>query len=108
MPPRRSVVEVTRDLEAMRQAMERQAEYARQRDVRHAEEMRRRDEQLQQQTELINRLVQQLGQQGPRPAPPAHEQPSLVNDPIAPEVPADHNPAPTRAATKFGTDRANV
>ena len=94
MPPRRSVVQVTRDLEAMRQAMERQAEYARQRDERHAEEMRRRDEQLQQQTELINRLVQQLGQQGPRPAPPADEQPPPVNDPIAPEVPADHNPAP--------------
>ena len=48
MPPRRSVVKVTRDLEAMRQAMERQAEYARQCDERHAEEMRRRDEQLQQ------------------------------------------------------------
>ena len=56
--------------------------------------MRRRDEQLQQQTELISRLVQQLGQQGPRPAPPTDEQPPIVNDPIAPEVPADHNPAP--------------
>ena len=48
MPPRRTVADVTSDLDAMRQLMERQFEETRRRDERHAEDLRRRDEQLQQ------------------------------------------------------------
>ena len=101
MPPRRTVADVTSDLDAMRQLMERQFEETRRRDERHAEDLRRRDEQLQQQANLVNCLMENLGQQDAGPPQPAGGQ-ILVGgnpqDPVEQEnpnlIPPTPNPLP--------------
>ena len=101
MPPRRTVADVTSDLDAMRQLMERQFEETRRRDERHAEDLRRRDEQLQQQANLVNRLMEHLGQQGAGPPQPVEGQIPIggnPQDPVEQEnpnlIPPTPNPLP--------------